>query len=465
MANKEHMDIILQGVQIWNKWREEYPGIDPDLSRDGFVAGPLFMMNLNGANLSRTNLRDVVFSLQYLSDVNFTDANLQYASFTGANLNYVNFQGANLSYAQFIETKLENVVLSGANLSRANLSNAYLEKTNFEEVNLSHADLTEASLYGAKFAHADLSYADLRRVQVSSTDINDIDHAKLSASDWEYGGIYAEEANFSHANLSHANLSKVNLSHVDLHHAILQDANLSETNLQGANLSGADLRRANLTNAILVETKLRSATISECLVYGASVWRIQLDHAKQQNLVVTSSDEPQVTVDNLKIAQFIYLLLNNGEIRDVIETITTKAVLILGRFTEERKSVLDALREELRKHNLLPIVFDFKSSAKRDLTETISTLAHMSRFIIADLTDAKSIPQELQAIVPNLPSVPVQPILHIGDRGYSMFEHFKRYPWVLETYHYQDIPTMLVSIRENIIEPAEKKAAELEGRR
>jgi hypothetical protein len=32
----------------------------------------------------------------------------------------------------------------------------------------------------------------------------------------------------------------------------------------------------------------------------------------------------------------------------VIDTIGKEAVLILGRFTEERKLVLDALREELR---------------------------------------------------------------------------------------------------------------------
>jgi hypothetical protein len=83
-------------------------------------------------------------------------------------------------------------------------------------------------------------------------------------------------------------------------------------------------------------------------------------------------------------------------------------VLILGRFSEERKIVLDAIRDELCKHNYLPILFDFSPSPNRDTVETVRTLAGMSRFIIADLTDAKSVLQELQAIVPDFPSVAVR---------------------------------------------------------
>ena len=63
-------------------------------------------------------------------------------------------------------------------------------------------------------------------------------------------------------------------------------------------------------------------------------------------------------VDNIKVAQFIYLLLNNEEVRHVIDTITSKAVLILGRFSPERKIILDRLREELRKRHYVPIMFD-----------------------------------------------------------------------------------------------------------
>jgi hypothetical protein len=117
---------------------------------------------------------------------------------------------------------------------------------------------------------------------------------------------------------------------------------------------------------------------------------------KQQNLVITD-EHPWITVDDLEVAQFIYLMLHNEKVRQVIDTITSKAVLILGRFTDERKTVLDALREELRKRNYLPILFDFDVPATSDITETVSLLARMARFIIADLTDPSSIPKELEA--------------------------------------------------------------------
>ena len=116
---------------------------------------------------------------------------------------------------------------------------------------------------------------------------------------------------------------------------------------------------------------------------------MKLEGAKQTDLVISSASESVITVDNLEVAQFIYLLLNNEKVRDVIDTITSKAVLILGRFTEERKAVLDAIRDELRQRDYLPILFDFEKPGSQDFTETVSTMAHMSRFVIADVTDAK----------------------------------------------------------------------------
>jgi hypothetical protein len=136
-------------------------------------------------------------------------------------------------------------------------------------------------------------------------------------------------------------------------------------------------------------------------------------------------------------------------------------VLILGRFTPRRKATLDALREVLRTKGYLPILFDFKETHSRNFTETVRTLAHLARFIIADLTDPSSIPQELQAIIPTL-AIPVQPILLKGKKMYAMFSDLKRYHWVLPTYIYENKIGLLSSLEENIIKPAEQKAKELE---
>jgi hypothetical protein len=101
-------------------------------------------------------------------------------------------------------------------------------------------------------------------------------------------------------------------------------------------------------------------------------------------------------------------------------------VLILGRFTADRKAVLDALREELRKRNYLPILFDFEVPTTRDITETVSLLARMARFIIVDLTNPSSIPKELEAIVPSL-AVPIQPLLEASSRPYAMLKDYWKY--------------------------------------
>ena len=154
-------------------------------------------------------------------------------------------------------------------------------------------------------------------------------------------------------------------------------------------------------------------------------------------------------------------MLNNKEIRDVINVLTTKSVLILGRFTPERKAILDALREKLRVYNYLPILFDFERPSRLDLTETVTTLAHLAKFIIADLTAQSSIPQELQAIIPNL-AIPIQPLLLEDEKTYALFSGLKKYPWVLPIHSYKNQTELIASLKEHIIEPAEHKAEELE---
>jgi uncharacterized protein YjbI with pentapeptide repeats len=434
MADDEHVALLKQGVAAWNAWREKSPEIRPDLRGATLIGAALGGADLRGARLAGADLGKAHLSGAHLSGAYLLGTNL-----SGANLSDAKLSGADLRAAQ-----LSGAHLINADLGKADLRGAHISKADLVETDLSGADLSEANLNEANLLVANLSEANLMRA--------DLGKASLIS------------ANLSGANLSGANLGKANLSNADLSGANLSGADLSAANLSEANLNEANLSGANLQASTLLDTDLTGADLSGCRIYGVSAWGLKLERANQQNLVITHEREPEITSDSIEVAQFIYLMLNNQKVRDVIDTITSKAVLILGRFTNERKAVLDALREELRKRNYLPILFDFDVPAERDITETVSLLARMARFIIADLTDPSSIPKELEAIVPSL-AVPVQPLLEGKSRPYAMFKDYWKYDWVLPVYRYEGLEPLLATLAECVIAPAEEKVKALQDRR
>jgi hypothetical protein len=299
-----------------------------------------------------------------------------------------------------------------------------LRGAHFKEGRFSRANLSRADLSLAYFGRADLTGADLTDANLSESSLR--------------------RANLSRANLTSAKLAGADLTRADFFGATLAFADLSAAHLEGANFTRADLDNANLAGsdlrlAVAADTTFRGADLTGSQVYGMSVWNTATEGARQRDLIITRPDKDAVTTDNLRVAQFLYLLLNNRTIRDVIETVGKKAILILGRFTDDRKLLLDRIRDELRDAGMVPILFDFAGPANRDLTETVSTLAHLARAVIVDVTEARSVPQELMAIVPSLPSVPVFPIIAAPHQAYGMFEHFRHYPWVHRPFSYQSI--------------------------
>src|SRR5215472_4314180 len=297
----------------------------------------------------------------------------------------------------------------------------------------------------------DLSGANLSGANLSSTDLID---------------VYLSFAELAGANLSGANLSGANLIGANLSGANLSGAKLSGANLSGANLTSADLTDADLSGTRLVETDFTNATITGCRTYGASAWKVTLVGTVQHNLVITKEGEPVVTVDDLEVGQFIYLILNNAKIRNVIDTITSRGVLILGRFSDpQRKSVLDGLREGLRNFDLLPIVFDFDRPTDKDYTETVQTLAGMSMFVIADLTSPKSTPLELEATVKQF-KIPYIPIIDfsVDPRPFAMLvDSQKSFHWVLPTLKYKSKEDLLdeESLKTYVINPALEEREQL----
>jgi len=346
----------------------------------------------------------------------------------------LDLRGADLRGAE-----LDRVMLYGADLTGADLSNADLGLGSFGSADLTDTKLREATLYGVDFSYSILNGTDLSGADLHQAYFVDVDLSR---------------AQLKGANLSETNLSFKNFQSHDLRGTIFEGANLTGADFSRANLSGSNLSRSQL-----IDTDFSHADLSDCRIFGVSAWNVKLHGAKQASLTITKVDEPLITIDNLEVAQFVYLVLNNPKLRDVIDTIGKKAILILGRFTPERKVVLDRVRHELRSRNYVPIVFDFDAPVTRNTTETIVTLAHLARFIIADITSPRSIPQELQAIVPDL-KVAVQPIISVDETPYSMFPDIAEHNSVLPLFQYDSLDH-LVSNLDELIESAEEKATQL----
>lgn len=326
-------------------------------------------------------------------------------------------------------------------LSHSSFGEIEIPKIDLRRANLTGTHLRWAYMREAKLAHAVLDNADLRIADLSRADLR-----KASLQGAHLSGAYLREAVLDNANLRGANLVGVNLDHV--------------------NLRNADLTNANLRNSILVDVDLTNAKMNGCRVFGTSVWNADTTGAEQDDLIVTREGESDITVDRLDLAQFIYLILNNVKLRDVIDTVTSKVVLILGRFSPERKEVLDSLRNALRqtKPPYVPVMFDFQKPSSQDFIETVSTLAHMSRFVIADVSDPKIVLEEIPHIVRTL-AIPVLPLLEAGsgEEPVTLYNLRRNHRTLLPTFVYANKDELLGSLQANVIEPAETLVAQMKS--
>ena len=207
MANSEHLEILKQGVEIWNAWREKNPDVRADLS---------------GADLRRSDF----------IDANLGEVDLREVRLFGADLREANLRRADLRGAHLSGSDLSGSHLSDADLSGADLVGADLEGADLERADLRRADLRESNLKGSDLEGADLRQADLRR------------------------------ADLREVHLSEANLHQAHLEAAELDGSELREADLSEAYLSGTDFSWTDLREANLSGARLVDTHFGNANLT-----------------------------------------------------------------------------------------------------------------------------------------------------------------------------------------------------------
>jgi len=142
MASPEHLRILKQGVEAWNRWRAQNPGTKPNLARS----------EISGLELAGVDLHDAELCA----------ARIWFNDMSGADL-----RNAHLMEAQIIGCELDGADMSGAyapnlNLTESKLNQAKFYRAHFEYVNLSltelwGADFRGLTMHSTIFAENDLS--------------------------------------------------------------------------------------------------------------------------------------------------------------------------------------------------------------------------------------------------------------------------------------------------------------------
>jgi len=476
--------MIRQGASIWNEWKrrmdEQCPDFPADLSDADLQEADLGDADLSNANLARANL----------VGARVDGATLSFADLRGAILEHVNLSKTGLRGADFRDANLRSVVIRG-------LTNYDLSETRFDS-----ADLTDADLSYSDFGEDEILEAQLQGQRVSRADeAKAMVTGKFTVPGYTHGpafidymapasfekailrnatllrtglrGVQFDGADLTDANMAGAEMFSSSLRGTTLNHTILHRANLYKAQLIQAHLnytdltccmlsladfSSAELLDVDLQEAILVGTSFENATIKNAHVYGISSWNLNLRGASQENLMINQKDQPMVRVDDLEVAQFLNLLLTRQNVKKIVDSMTKTVVLLLGRFGAGGLATLLSLGGKLRQIQYIPIVFDFDRPDDRDYTETVKTLAGLSKFVVVDLS-GPSVPQELLATVPLL-DIPYVPILERGRHPYSMFKDLRKYTWVLwPPVEFESSDELLRLASERIVAPAEERVA------
>ena len=206
-----------------------------------------------------------------------------------------------------------------------------LRSIDFEkEFRTSNAGYDLPEFHGYNFANADLHMVTLRNCGFTECVF---DNAGINFSDLCF-------ANFTDCSFRGVGMRVSRIGSANFWNCVFDGSDLSYCSAQETGFSSSKITNCIFDNMSLVGTNFTNATIHNTSVYGTSAWDLILDDSDQRDIKI-AGEHGAVTVDNIEIAQFIYLLINNSRIRDVIDTLTSKVVLILGRLTPERKKVLD----------------------------------------------------------------------------------------------------------------------------
>src|ERR1044071_3589398 len=168
MANKQHLDILKQGVEVWNKWRKENPEIRPDLGGIDLGGTGLIEANLSGATLIRAYIDGAD-----LSGADLYEAHLSGATLIGAKLMGTHLRDANLAYARIGRTIFTNTDLSSIKWPET-INYRYPSTIGIDTLYRSKGQISKIFLRGCGLSDWEIESAKLYNPNLSNEEINDI---------------------------------------------------------------------------------------------------------------------------------------------------------------------------------------------------------------------------------------------------------------------------------------------------
>ncbi|HAH46704.1 toll/interleukin-1 receptor domain-containing protein [Gimesia sp.] len=166
MANPDHVEIIKQGADAFNKWRRTNPDISPDLSNVKLTGIDLTGINLDGANLEKVDFKNI-----NLSNSSLCNTQMRWSDLEGAAVKCSNFQNADLSHANLRNTIINKTHFGSANLLGTNFQNAKLTESSFFAALLRFSELVNADLSNSNLAHSFFLNASLKNANLENTNL------------------------------------------------------------------------------------------------------------------------------------------------------------------------------------------------------------------------------------------------------------------------------------------------------
>lgn len=207
MEKQDYINILIESVEEWNKWREKNFGITPDLSDADFNNKNFKLADFTGCNFSGSNFSGANLSGAKFKGAKFVGSDFSCAIFKNANLEEIDISGANFeSKIVFINNNTKKIItdFEGATLTNAKLKGSNLKDANFRGANLINANLENADLTNAVFENADLSYAKIENaifenVELSGCVLNQetLSFKKIIGCKKGINGIFCSKTNSS----------------------------------------------------------------------------------------------------------------------------------------------------------------------------------------------------------------------------------------------------------------------------